>query len=136
MNKQLATKLLFIFLLLFGLSFAHNAYASATCSQADVQAEVNTASTTAGYVVHIPAGNCAWTSPVIVPITADISIIGAGVGNTIITDNGTSTTLTGRLFHINSGAGKNIRISSMTLKTMTVTEKLFRIKTGVTTVNF
>jgi len=57
--------------------------ASATCSYVDVSTAVTSASV--GDTINVPAGACTWSSTLI--INKGISLIGAGVGNTIITSN-------------------------------------------------
>ncbi len=57
---------------------------AASCSQADVQAAINSAS--AGDVLMIPSRNCTWTSAV--NVSKPLSIMGAGSGNTILTASG------------------------------------------------
>lgn len=54
---------------------------SASCSYADVFSAIAAAS--AGDTVNVPAGNCTWSSTL--TISKSISLIGAGIGNTVIT---------------------------------------------------
>jgi hypothetical protein len=65
---------------------------AASCSQADVQSAIDSA--VDGDRVLVPAGSCTWTSRVLVPDTKGIIIEGAGIGNTVITDNVGTTTHT------------------------------------------
>lgn len=58
-------------------------YGDGTCSLANVQAAYDVASS--GDTITVPAGSCTWNSPFV--ITMGISLIGAGIGNTIITGN-------------------------------------------------
>jgi hypothetical protein len=61
---------------------SHAATITATsCSQANVQSAINSAA--AGDTVSVPAGNCTWTSQVVV--TKGILLQGAGAGSTVIT---------------------------------------------------
>lgn len=55
-------------------------YTAATCSQTDVQAKVNL--TVDGDTVNAPAGTATYASPL--TVTKNISILGAGIGQTII----------------------------------------------------
>jgi hypothetical protein len=65
------------------ISYALSATINATsCSQSNVQTAISTA--VGGDVVLIPAGSCTWATPVSWS-NKNISVIGAGVGNTIIT---------------------------------------------------
>jgi peptidoglycan hydrolase-like protein with peptidoglycan-binding domain len=50
---------------------------AASCSQSDVQAAINAAST--GSTVNVPAGNCTWSTSA--NVTKALSIIGAGSGS-------------------------------------------------------
>ena len=59
---------------------------AASCSYSDVSSAVLRAS--ARDTVVVPAGSCTWTNPLI--ITWGINLIGAGIGNTVIT-NGTGS---------------------------------------------
>ncbi|MBN1887390.1 MAG: hypothetical protein JW850_05350 [Thermoflexales bacterium] len=68
---------------------AGNAIQAASCSQTDVQAAVDAASD--GDFVLVPAGHCTWTTPVAATPAVLISgkgvtIWGAGIGQTVITD--------------------------------------------------
>jgi hypothetical protein len=83
----------------------------ASCAQAAVQAAVNNASD--GDIVNIPAGSCTWASHVGFE-NKNITIQGAGIGQTLITREGGDN---GYIFYaIISNAGKGaFRISGMTL---------------------
>ncbi len=59
-----------------------NSITAASCSQTDVQAAINSASS--GDTVTIPAGACTWTTQL--TITKGITLQGSGVGSTIIKD--------------------------------------------------
>ena len=58
-----------------------------SCSRADVQAAINQAGD--GDTVLVPAGSASWTSPVSIAAKA-IVLRGAGIGQTVITDSGSS----------------------------------------------
>ena len=58
-------------------------YQAASCSYADVSAAINDASP--GDTVYVPTGNCTWTYPL--KITKGVNMIGAGIGNTVITNS-------------------------------------------------
>lgn len=79
-----------------------NAY---SCSQTDVQAAINSASD--GDTVLVPAGSCTWTTNVSWQYKT-INLIGAGIGNTIITSNGRAISIR------NSAAKPSFRISGIT----------------------
>lgn len=89
------TKLLLFSLILLCLATPAQAadINAASCSQADVQAAINSA--VGGDRVLVPAGSCTWTTPVIIPNTKGIVLEGAGIDVTIITDGiTTASTLT------------------------------------------
>jgi hypothetical protein len=82
-------KLLFILIFFSGiLGLAKSSQATtinaASCSYADVSSAISSAS--AGDMVSVPTGSCTWASTL--GITKGISIIGAGIGNTVITRSG------------------------------------------------
>lgn len=56
---------------------------AASCSSAAVQSAINAASI--GDTVAVPAGSCNWGSAISLPSTKDLNIIGAGIGNTVLT---------------------------------------------------
>jgi hypothetical protein len=109
--------------LLLGLLWAPNAlargtYTAASCNQTDVNAVINGPTHTAvdGDVINIPAGSCTWASAVTAPSSIGISIIGAGIGNTVLTDNNTS----GPMFSFAPTYGNSLtHISGMTLQPYT-----------------
>lgn len=115
------TKRTFVALLL-GLSLAPHAlaqgtYTAASCNQSDVDAVINGPTHTAvdGDIINIPAcpGGVTWTSGVAVPSGIGISIVGAGQGNTVLTDDNIS----GPMFSFSPTSGSSLsRISSMTLQ--------------------
>lgn len=76
-------------------------------SQADVQAAVNSAGE--GDTVTVPAGSATWSSTVTITNKA-VSVLGAGMGNTIITCNNMNA------FNVNGVDGKFFRISGMTFR--------------------
>ncbi len=54
---------------------------AASCSQADVQAAINSANT--GDTIFVPSGTCTWSSAL--TINKGITLKGAGIGSTVIT---------------------------------------------------
>jgi len=82
-----STKILVLMAFLCNLTYVAKANAAtinaSSCSQAAVQSAINSASN--GDTVMVPAGSCTWGSTVIIPNTKGVEIIGAGVGNTLIT---------------------------------------------------
>jgi hypothetical protein len=59
---------------------------AASCSSTDVQNAIDSA--IAGDRVLVPAGNCTWTFTVIIAAGQDITLQGAGIGQTIINNAG------------------------------------------------
>jgi hypothetical protein len=55
---------------------------AASCSRADVQAAID--ATAEGDTVNIPSGSCTWDSQV--SVSEGISLVGAGIGSTVISD--------------------------------------------------
>jgi Flp pilus assembly protein TadG len=87
-NVMLRNKILSIMLVMIAfLSMMANSNAStinaSTCSQANVQAAIDSAKT--GDIVAIPGTGCTWTSGVSVPTTKKITLQGAGYASTVIT---------------------------------------------------
>ena len=80
-----------------------NTISAASCSQSDVQAAINSAST--GDTVLVPAGNCTWTTQTAytpsVSVTKAVILKGAGIDQTVIRDG---TNIDERPLEINSGA--------------------------------
>jgi hypothetical protein len=71
------------------LSFTGEVHHAASCSQEDVQDAVDAASD--GDFVLVPAGHCTWTTPLAATPAVEIdgkgiTIQGAGIGQTVITD--------------------------------------------------
>lgn len=58
-------------------------HTAASCSYSDVSSAINAASS--GDTVSVPAGSCTWNNTL--TITKGINLIGAGIGNTVITNN-------------------------------------------------
>lgn len=83
---------------------------AASCSQTDVQAAVNSANN--GDTVVVPAGSCTWTS-VIKLKDKGITIQGAGIDQTVITDSTTSD-WEQTPFWIIGSEGKPFRITGFT----------------------
>lgn len=88
---------------------------------ADVQACVTDAAGKTGAVtISIPACNVNWDDRALIDMSSgwanvtSLTIQGAGIASTIITDMGTDTTFNrARLFHFTSIAGKSIRLTGM-----------------------
>lgn len=59
--------------------------AASSCSSADVNTAIGTA--VDGDTVIVPSGSCTWSAQVLIPNTKGVSLQGAGIGSTIITDN-------------------------------------------------
>ncbi|MGD9276589.1 MAG: hypothetical protein PVJ67_05430 [Candidatus Pacearchaeota archaeon] len=96
---------LFIFL---GVSFVSAAtIGAASCSQSAVEAAILTA--VDGDTVLVPFGNCTWDG--YISLSEELSIIGAGIGNTVITNYG---------FDVSDGTD-NWRISGFTFTNPTHT---------------
>jgi hypothetical protein len=70
----------FCFLISCSISYAGTA---ASCSQSDVQAAINAASS--GDTVTVPAGSCIWATAVSIPNGKKITLQGAGKTSTLIT---------------------------------------------------
>ena len=75
----------FILLGFFGLAKISQAATinAASCSQADVQAAINSAAT--GDIVFVPAGSCTWNTYISIPTNKSITVKGAGKTLTHIT---------------------------------------------------
>jgi hypothetical protein len=84
--------------------------AAASCSSTHVQAAINTA--TDGQTVTVPAGSCTWTTTVTIPDTKGVSLVGNGIGSTIITDNYATDSIL--IVSLDSG-NSLVRISGFTL---------------------
>jgi hypothetical protein len=79
---------IFAFVIMFGVfAFVPETYAdshiAASCNYADVSAAISAAST--GDTISVPAGTCTWSSAL--TITKGISLLGTGIGKTVITSN-------------------------------------------------
>ena len=61
---------------------------AASCSQSHVQAAISSAA--AGDVVAVPAGQCSWVSDVTIPDSKKITLKGAGIDQTVISNTGTT----------------------------------------------
>ena len=123
-----------IFTALFSvLIFAIPAHAqsinAATCSQADVQAALNSV-TVDGTTVHVPAGTCHWTTGLSYSATHSVSIIGAGSQSVV--GGGDVTNIVDDVQHNVNGAsdstlsfgttlGKTFRFSGITIVTGSAT---------------
>lgn len=78
-------------------------HSATNCSQSAVQAAINLAED--GDTVSIPSGTCNWSSAI--STSKGISILGAGAGATVITNNG---------FDMTVPNGKSWRVSGMTFR--------------------
>jgi hypothetical protein len=96
----------------FGLAKSSEAATinAASCSQSDVQGAIANAQD--GDTVSIPAGSCTWTSAVGWS-NKNISLIGAGIGNTVIT-NGIADPYSG-VIGVGNASKSSFRISGMTI---------------------
>ncbi|GBE19289.1 protein metal binding site [archaeon BMS3Abin17] len=83
---------------------------AASCSQQNVQAAIDSAND--GDTVLVPAGNCTWTNAVTIS-NKGITVQGAGIDKTTITDN-TSSDWLKTPFWITSAEGKPFRITGFT----------------------
>lgn len=97
-------------------AFAGNVHPAASCAQADVQAAVNAASD--GDFVLVPAGHCTWTTPLAATPAVEVSgkgitIQGAGIGQTVITD-ATGSTWRQTPFWVEGLEGHPFRITGFT----------------------
>ena len=89
---------------------------AASCSQTDVQAAIDTASD--GDFVLIPAGHCTWTTPAsnepsVTINQKGITLLGAGIDQTVITD-GTTTEWNETPLRVDGVEGKPFRITGFT----------------------
>lgn len=97
----------------------------ADASRAEVASKV--ASAQAGDRVHVPAGSATWTSAV--TVSTAISIIGAGVGSTILTGSGT---MTSGFFYVTSITSTTLlRISGFRFTCPTTGDYAIRIENDV-----
>jgi hypothetical protein len=102
---------------------------------ADVQACIDdiTSAMSGAVTITIPAATVDWDSYVYVNMNdvsgagdmtniTSLTIQGAGIGSTVISDTGTDTTFNvGRLFHVSTKSGKTVRITGMTLNASSTT---------------
>jgi hypothetical protein len=89
---------------------------AASCARADVQTAVDAAEE--GDFVVVPAGSCEWTTvvgnrPAVLIDDKAITLLGAGVGQTVITD-GTGTAWNETLIGVEGVQGKALRITGFT----------------------
>jgi len=82
---------------------------AASCSQANVQSAINSASN--GDTVGIPTGTCTWTSGI--SLTKRITLQGSGIGSTIITYSD------GTLFVTSGESANNFRITGIEFRNCT-----------------
>ena len=98
---------------------------SASCSQSDVQAAVNSASD--GDTVLVPPGNCTWTGLDQLTVTnLGIILQGAGEDVTTITDN-TNTGTGNEAIVISLSSGDNFRLTGFTFKGSPGSEGIIKI---------
>lgn len=64
---------------------------ASSCSSSAVQTAINSSSS--GDTVLVPAGNCTWSSTVVIPAGKDITLLGAGIDSTTITSSAGGTAL-------------------------------------------
>jgi len=95
---------------------AANTIQAASCSQADVQAAIDSAID--GDTVLVPAGTCTWTQGVEISTPKAITIQGAGMDATTIIDNINKLSGGGQVFDINTQAGKRFRLTGLRLRGM------------------
>jgi hypothetical protein len=85
---------------------------AASCASAAVASAVAAAQD--GDSVHIPAGSCTWTTTL--KVTKGITIAGAGVGSTIITDAIDRTTYDAAMLDWSTALGQSVRLTGITFK--------------------
>lgn len=105
MLKQLLLTIV-LFLLLTPNALATDR-AAAGCEEADI-ATTNGLSSS-GDRITVPAGSCTWTTAI--TLTRGVSLVGAGIGQTLILDAGSTTD---SLLHILTGAGEFAEVSGFT----------------------
>lgn len=118
---RLGIKVIFLgtfFVLVFAARVMALDVTAKTCSQSDVQSAITQVQSAGGGTVYIPAGNCTWTdsSGIDIEIDGSLSIIGAGIGKTIITKTNAGSS---NIFLINNAGTPHMmpffRLSEMTL---------------------
>ena len=72
-------------LILFGMETKAATINASSCSRNDVEAAINSA--TDGDIVLIPSGSSTWTTTITIDPMPAITIKGAGIDQTVITDN-------------------------------------------------
>jgi hypothetical protein len=103
-RESMVKKIAIIALLSVPVALWADAHSAASCTLEDVQTAINAAID--NDTVTIPAGMCAWTGAVIWS-NKNISVIGAGIGQTIITGKGAR-------FYIHTETKAAFRISRIT----------------------
>ena len=120
-----AVKFFVIMGILFNLVCVSNANSAtitaASCSLADVQAAVDSA--TDGDIVSIPAGSSTWNSYVSIPSTKGLTIQGAGIGSTLITDGVGYV-----MIDIVGIEGKPWRVTGLTIKDHGGSQGVFNVR--------
>lgn len=115
-SKELFISSAILFLLCFSRAVHASDIQAASCSQADVQTAVNSASS--GDRVLVPSGNCTWNSLVSIPSGEDITLEGAGSTKTHITgalrriDIHSATRITGFWFTMTDNGGTAFAIQN------------------------
>lgn len=102
-----------------------------SCSQQDVQAAVDSAGE--GCVVTIPAGDCSWNTPV--NFFKSITVAGAGIDNTTITDE-TSATWAQAPFWIQGDGSIFVRITGLTFRDLGHSDSYGKINLWGNGINF
>jgi hypothetical protein len=110
MRNILAGVLLLLFFMP-GLAAAATINA-ASCSYADVLTAVNAAQS--GDTVLVPAGSCTWNN--YITISKTLTIKGAGIGNTILTENNTQHGA--RIFYCDIPDNDRVTISDIEIRTV------------------
>lgn len=93
-------------LILWSMTAEAGTLVAASCSLGDIVIAVSTAQD--GDTVQIPSGACTWTDSL--QISAGITLRGAGIDQTVITDEGPSSFLV----RLSTIAGKTYRVTGMT----------------------
>jgi hypothetical protein len=84
-NKMNLRKIIITLMLLLVPSIVQGETINAlSCSQTDVQTAIDSASE--GYTVYVPSGKCTWGTSTNLTLSKAITLQGAGIGNTVITD--------------------------------------------------
>ncbi|MFX0196082.1 MAG: hypothetical protein ACFFCW_08165 [Candidatus Hodarchaeota archaeon] len=116
MNQS--TKLSLIILFFSNFIYVSNANTAtinaSTCSRADVQSAINSASN--GDTVIVPSGTCTWSSSVSIPSTKGITLKGAGIDSTTIRFSGNKG------LKISGSVGRPFRVTGFTFTSLSGNE--------------